>query len=663
MDNPKGNKTVVRPVLLWLMFAILIVYAGILSVLYAHVAFFAIVLVILSLLLLFAMSNVYKRSIKSTQKDFEEKLHQSEIDQRNQAELNESKTRFLARMSHEVRTPLNVVLGITELQLQKGTFPSDVRESFLQIFRSSKLLLDIINDILDYSKVELGKMEIFNAPYDLYNMIVSTLQLSMIFLGEKHVKFEVNMHKDQYIELIGDSRRIQQVLNNILSNAFKYTKEGSVTLTVAYEETNEDDGVELIFTIKDTGIGMTLEQLGKLGKSEFVRFTSQAHEEVDGTGLGMNIAYQLVSLMGGTLSAESEPGVGTVFTFKIRQKKHTDERLGIFRSKKLKVLDYDLESLEPIPDINYHSLPSSSILVVDDILSNLVVIKEMLSMYGIQVDTAYCGEDAIQLVKRRKGYDMIFMDYMMPGMNGIEVMLRIREMGYGGPIIMLTADVTNNNKELFNGFDDFLSKPIDIHELDSCLKRFIQGINEVNKENVQFSRHLISSFLRDARREIENLSEMLQEKLFDEKKFEDFRIGVHGLKSACAYVGLMELSELALRLELASRDRDSRTLMLQAPLFLQKLSETVAGYANGSLAENEAEPANIDVEFFRSNLLQLAGECEAYSVELAKKTLKLLENKECTVEIKEFLSEIRQLLLHSEYETISEKARTFAKTL
>ena len=635
------------------------------TVVYSQVLEFAIVLGIICIVLQIILSFFLRGFVLSIQKNLTARLMEAEHHRNISIRKNESKTRFLAKMSHEIRTPMNVILGLTELQLQKGSFPKEVRDTFLQIFRSSKLLLDIISDILDYSKVELGKMEIVPASYDLYSLIVSTLQLNMIYLGDKHIKFEVNVDKDQYIELIGDSLRIRQVLNNILSNALKYTNEGRVAFTVSFEELRESDEIILVFTVKDTGRGMSAEQIAMLYSDEYVRFDSATSAKIEGTGLGMNIACQLVTLMGGSLEVESELGLGTVFTFKVRQTMHTGERLGALRSEKLKMLDYDSEKLETISQVNYQGLSHGSVLVVDDILSNLVVIKEMLSMYGIKVDTANSGADAIDLVKRHKTYDIVFMDYMMPCMNGIEAMQKLRELGYDKPIVVLTADITNNNEQLFidNGFDDFLSKPVDIHELDSCLKRYVRGIKEVENKSVQYSDNLISSFLCDARRETKNLSELLKGQIFDEKSFEDFKISSHGLKSACANVGMVELSELALRLELASKDQDQHGIMVQTPIFLSKLGAAVDEFEKRRGPQDDVNPSNVDVEYFSNMLLKLADECDAYNANKVKEALKQMEAKECSTGMREFLAETRQLLLHADFEAIGEKARSFANEL
>ena len=633
------------------------------AIVFMQVLEFAIVLGVICIVLQVIVGIFLKDFIMSVLIDFTKKLREVELHRNVSIKKSETKTRFLAKMSHEIRTPMNVILGLTELQLQKGSFPKDIRDTFLQIYRSSRLLLDIINDILDYSKVELGKMEIVQASYDLYGLIVSTLQLNMIYLGDKHVKFEVNVDKDLYTRLIGDSLRIRQVLNNLLSNAFKYTDEGSVTFVVSFEDSQENDEITLIFVVKDTGIGMSEEQVARLYSDEYVRFVSETSANIEGTGLGMSISYQLVSLMGGNLEVESELGVGTACTFTLKQKKHSDELLGDLRSEKLRTLDYDLENLETISQVKYLSMTHGSVLVVDDILSNLVVIKEMLSMYGIQVDTASSGADAIDLVARNKTYDIIFMDYMMPGMNGIEAMQKLRELGFDNPIIVLTADITNNNEQLFidNGFDGFLSKPVDIHELDSCLKHYIQGIKEVITHGTEYSDILINSFLSDVNRETKNLSELLGRQLFDEKCFEAFRVSTHGLKSACANVGMMELSELALRLELASKDKDQNALMTKTPIFLEKLYEAVSEFDKRRAKQDEENPSSIDNRFFKEMLLQLAGECDSYNAEKAKKTLKQMEAEEGTAQMRMFLSEIRQMLLHSDFEAAGEKARSLAE--
>ena len=626
---------------------------------------FAIVLGVICLVMQSIISIFLRDYIMNVLVDFTKKLKEAEHHRYVSVKKSESKTRFLAKMSHEIRTPLNVISGLTELQLQKDSFSHDVRESFMQISQSSKLLLDLINDIMDYSRVELGKMEIVPAPYDLYSIIASTLQLNMIYMGEKHINLEVQMPDEQYIELVGDSLRIRQVLNNILSNAFKYTKEGSVIFAISFEEVPGSDDIVLIFSIKDTGLGMSQEQIELLHSDEYVRFVTEASEHIEGTGLGMSITYQLVNLMGGSLEVESELGVGTVFTFKVRQKKHTDERLGLFRSKKLKTLDLVTDEHKIVSQVNYQNMSHINILVVDDIQSNLIVIKEMLSMYGINVDTAYCGVDAIGLVTRRNDYDIIFMDYMMPGMDGIEVMQKIREIGYEKPIVMLTADITNDNEKQFidYGFDDFLTKPVDIHELDRCLKRFIMDVKVIRKGGKQYSEQLISSFIRDAVKVTSHLSELLQEELFDEKKFDDFRINVHGLKSACANVGLIELSYLAQRLELACKVKNSRMLITHSPILLIKINDMIEKFSNLRAPHSEVSHPDVDVEFFRSMLHQLADECEEYNAKKAKNTLKQMDTMEGTAEIRSFLEDARKLLLHSEYEAVCENARDFAGRL
>ena len=543
------------------------------SVIRSQVMELTIVLGVVTLASLLLLSYLLSRYTMSILKTFSKKLIVSEHDKLQSIKKSETKTRFLAKMSHEIRTPMNVILGLTELQLQKKRLTKGVKEVYMQIYSSSKLLLNIINDILDYSKVELGKVEIVPNPYDLRYMIAASIQLNLIYMGEKNVKFELHISDNQFIHLVGDKLRIQQVLNNLLSNAFKYTNEGSVSLKVDFRDVEGTDEIDLDFIVTDTGCGMSKEQISLLFTDDFVRFSTQSDSPVEGTGLGLNIAHQLSSLMGGTLSVSSEVGRGSVFTFSVRQTKHSDERIGATNAERLKKLDYKAEAAVGVSTVNYQSLSHASVLVVDDILSNIVVIREMLSMYELNVDTAVSGEEAIQLVTNR-AYDMVFMDYMMPGLNGIETMRRLREIGFKKPIVVLTADVTNNNEQVFinEGFDGFLSKPVNVIELDMCLLHYLPDVKENTKPKPKYSKKLLESFVKDVNKGLSLLPGLLGELEWADK-LERYKVTVHGLKSACRNVGLLELSDFAKSLEDAARNKDLETIKTQTPIFLSLLAQ------------------------------------------------------------------------------------------
>ncbi|MDR1803392.1 MAG: response regulator [Treponema sp.] len=293
---------------------------------------------------------------------------------------NRSKTSFLARMSHEIRTPLNAVLGIAEVQLENKTIQPDIREAFARIFNSGNLLLGIINDILDMSKIEAGKLELTRAKYDLASLINDTVFLNLIRYEEKPIEFTLNVDENVPSELFGDNLRIKQILNNLLSNAFKYTKEGEVELSINTERVSSYT-VTLVFRVRDTGQGMTAEQLGRLF-TEYSRFNMEASRTTEGTGLGMAITQNLVQMMNGEITVESESGKGSVFTVRLPQGstgaaplgKETVERLKQFRL----IYEAKMEKLH----IVRQPIPFGRVLIVDDLDMNLYVIKGMLSPYG-----------------------------------------------------------------------------------------------------------------------------------------------------------------------------------------------------------------------------------------------------------------------------------------
>jgi len=393
-----------------------------------------------------------------------------------------AKSRFLAHMSHELRTPISAVLGIAEIQLHNQELTAEAEEAFGQIYRSSSTLVGILNDILDLSKIEAGKMELIPKKYQVTGMIHDVAQMHAMTLETKSFKFNLNVDASLPTELIGDELRIKQVLNNLLSNAFKYTEEGMVQFSAKREEANRDNYANIVFTIKDTGRGMTQEQVSKLLNEDYVRFNEDSN--VTGTGLGISIVQVLVKLMDATMEIDSTPGKGTTVTITIPQQMASSETIGKAAAvdlEKLKGGDKKL-NFEPV------SMAQRRVMVVDDILSNLYVARGLLELYDLQVETHDSALPAISGVRRGEVYDIIFMDYMMPGIDGIEATKMLRDMKYTGPIVALTANALVGQEEIFleNGFDDFLSKPIRTTALHEILIKYIKNQEEVPEvENVQ----------------------------------------------------------------------------------------------------------------------------------------------------------------------------------
>jgi len=393
---------------------------------------------------------------------------------------NQQKSNFLARMSHEIRTPMNAILGIAEIQLQDESLPPGVSEAFVKINNSGNLLIGIINDILDLSKIEAGKLELTSAKYDVPSLISDTVQLNALYFDSKQIKFKLSVDENVPLSLIGDELHIKQILNNLLSNAFKYTEKGEVSLTVTadYKPLGGTLHVPLVFRVSDTGQGMTAAQLRHLG-DEYSRFNMEANRTTEGTGLGMSITMKLVKMMNGEISVDSKLGKGTTVTVRLPQR---NVGLGVSGT-------IGRELAENLQNLNIHSkprikkeqitrtpMPYGKVLIVDDVRSNLYVARGLMVPYGLSIDTAASGFEAVEKIKKGAEFDVIFMDHMMPKMDGIEATKIIRGMGYTRPIIALTANALAGQAEMFieNGFDGFISKPIDIRQLNSSLNKFIR---------------------------------------------------------------------------------------------------------------------------------------------------------------------------------------------
>ena len=384
----------------------------------------------------------------------------------------QAKSEFLSAMSHEIRTPMNAIIGITNLLLFDTQLPPDLRDSVEKIYVAGDMLLGIINDILDFSKIESGKMEIAPFRYEIASFVGDTCQLNILRVGSKPLEFRLEIGPETPAYLVGDELRLKQVANNILSNAFKYTDDGSVVWRLAVEDCG-GDSCRLVMEVSDSGQGMTEEQLARLF-DEYARFNLSKNRSIEGTGLGLSITRKLVELMGGTIGVASEFGKGTTFTVKIPQQKSGGERLGPELAKSLG--QFRAARRARREQINRDPMPYGSVLIVDDVETNIFVAKGLIAPYGISIDSAGSGKDAIGKIMRGMEYDIIFMDHMMPEMDGMECARRLRDSGYAKPIVALTANAVAGQAKAFldSGFDDFISKPIDIHQLNMVLNRLVR---------------------------------------------------------------------------------------------------------------------------------------------------------------------------------------------
>jgi signal transduction histidine kinase/CheY-like chemotaxis protein len=387
---------------------------------------------------------------------------------------NRQKSDFLATVSHEIRTPMNTIMGITEMQLHEEQLSKNIKESFERIYYSGDLLLSIINDLLDLARIEAGKLEIKAAKYEVASLLDEVIQINKLRFASSPLEFKLQAGEKVPETLVGDELRIKQVLNNLLSNAFKYTDSGEIVLLVN-AETGEDGNVMLEFTVSDTGHGMTEEQTGKLF-DKFARFNMEINRNIEGAGLGLSITRSLINMMNGSIKVESKLGKGSTFTVILPQ------RLNGSRSVMSKELVENLNQRRVTSTAQVKKaqiirkyMPYGSVLIVDDTEANRYVAKLLMDPYGLKIDTAENGHEAVGKVKSGNVYDIIFMDHMMPGMDGIEAVKIIRGLGYPRTIIALTANAVVGQADIFlaNGFDDFISKPIDMRILDMALNEYI----------------------------------------------------------------------------------------------------------------------------------------------------------------------------------------------
>ncbi len=542
-------------------------------------------------------SKLYKQASINND-DLLEKTLQAKKAQKQAQSATEAKSNFLANMSHEIRTPINTIMGMDEMILRE-TSEKVVEEYALDIKTASQNLLSLINDILDITKIESGKMGIVKGEYAFMSLMHDVLNNVTLRAKEKNLEVRLNIANDIPCNMLGDDIRIKQILTNIITNALKYTHEGYIEISASSHKTIENF-VDLSFSVKDTGIGIKEEDIKRMFDS-FERLEVSRNRNIEGAGLGMTITQNLLKMMGSTLNVESVYGEGSTFSFSISQEVADPEPIGDFQQK-LNQLTSNYEYSTSF------EAPNAHFLIVDDNAMNRKVFVALLKEARVNIDEASGGEECLDKITKQH-YDMIFLDHMMPGMDGVETFKAMASLEgnkcLGTPVIALTANAIAGAKEryLTIGFHGFLSKPVvpaqlekmirdflpedllEYHEADAkdeARKNRIKKVELPEVEGIDWDYALLHfpdsnmvyqtavDFYESIGYEIEELQRYYDE-LGSDSSLEDYRIKVHGVKSMANTIGATALGGLAKMCEYAARDGLVERIKVLNPILIEEL--------------------------------------------------------------------------------------------
>ena len=606
----------------------------------------------------------------------------------------QSESRFLANMSHEIRTPINAILGFNSLILRESK-EKNIREYAADIESSGNTLLALINDILDLSRVESGKLELMSSEYDLFGMVDNVIRMMKIKADAKGLKLLLKLDEDLPRKLIGDDVRIRQILVNLIGNAIKYTEKGQVTLNITGKLQGEE--VVLDVSVKDTGTGIKKEDMDRLFE-KYARINEEKNRDIEGTGLGLSITLQLLRLFGSTINVESEFGKGSVFSFKLKQAISDKTPIG------------DIEALresrmgKKTADRKI-SAPGVRVFMCDDNPLNRKLFLALLKDTGMNITSAENGKSAEEILKKEK-YDIIFMDDMMPDINGSEIVSEIKSdllsVNHDTPIVVFTANVLHGVREMYleAGFDEYLSKPVKMDRLERIFEKFLPdgswfydsakaGDNSssyIIKENIKDISSLpditgvswdtaiekigdiyaldemIGSFVAIYDNDAYELDEMYNKlKLSSDAKdgtkaFSEYRVKVHSMKSASAIIGAMQISALAQLLENASGEDKADYIYNIHPVFItewRRIGKSLEQYYDEKHSHDK-NAVRTDIDTLKDDLKLLLSAVEELDTDTADSVMDRIESYIVDEETGVLLKKLKNAVLNLEADDCAE---------
>ena len=643
----------------------------------------------------FLLIMLIKRQ-QSTQSMVEQKAREAEA-------AAQAKEDFLANMSHEIRTPMNAITGMVELALRNDALPDQEKEYLHNIRVAGEELVSIIDDILDVTKIRSGTLEIIEEEYEITSLVHDVVSTIQILLGEKQVALLVNMNPNIPSRLRGDDVRIRQVMMNLLSNAVKYTEKGTIHLAVDFSPINEENKeIELKVCVTDTGIGIAQDQLKDLF-TKFRQADSSRNRAKGGSGLGLVISKKLIDMMRGSILAKSILGKGSEFMFTVRQE--VIDARPCMETDSQAVLQPLLNQNKQMTSGGHHrkkedrhttfTAPSARVLLVDDNKVNLKVAEGLLRPYKMHLDTADCGSLAIDMVLNQE-YDLVFMDHMMPQMDGAEATRIIRSLDDERfrtmPIIALSANAVRGARELFleAGMNDFVPKPIEMRVMDRILRKWLPNDKVVSNKSadedapkeetaseatgsltwqmegidaaigMQYSgddENLYREVLSDYMDTIEEKAEVIA-KAVETQDIETYTIEVHSLKSTSKSIGAMELSELAKDLESNGKNKEWGPIIEKTPALLKMyrdLYQVILPYHTTAGQEPQQKVAVNDEELL-GLLDQLLDSVDTYDSIRGEEIVAELSKFDFTDSWGDYMKETADAINQLDYDLCKEKA-------